>query len=209
MFKGILTGKQIELLGLLRAFNEHFYMAGGTALALQIGHRRSVDFDLFSEMPVDTLYITRKIRRAGYDIEATIESSTEELSIVVNQIKLTFLEYPFKIEHEVDFEGIISMPNVLTIAAMKAYTLGRRGKWKDYIDFYFIFKYHYNLIDVVRKARQIYRGEFNERLFREQLCYFDDIDYTEDVIYTGEAPGKEDVKEFLINKAVEIPMEEG
>jgi len=209
MFKGILTGKQIELLGLLRAFNEHFYMAGGTALALQIGHRRSVDFDLFSEMPVDTLYITRKIRRAGYDIEATIESSTEELSIVVNQIKLTFLEYPFKIEHEVDFEGIISMPNVLTIAAMKAYTLGRRGKWKDYIDFYFIFKYHYNLIDVVRKARQIYRGEFNERLFREQLCYFDDIDYTEDVIYTGEATGKEDVKEFLINKAVEIPMEEG
>lgn len=208
MYKDILTEKQIELLGLLRAFNDYFYMAGGTALALQIGHRRSVDFDLFSEKPINALHITKKIRRAGYDIEATIERSSEELSIVVNQVKLTFLEYPFKIEHDVDLDGIISMPDVLTIAAMKAYTLGRRGKWKDYVDFYFIFKYHYDLTDVVRKARQIYRGEFNERLFREQLCYFDDIDYTEDVIYTVEAPGKEEVKEFLIKKAVEIPPEE-
>ncbi|RMG75364.1 MAG: hypothetical protein D6710_00140 [Nitrospirae bacterium] len=209
MFKEILTREQTELLDLLKTFNKDFYMAGGTALALQIGHRRSVDFDLFTEAAIDTTGILRKIKKLGYTVEATIEDTPEELSIIVNNTKLTFLEYPFKIEHDVELDGIITMPHTLTIAAMKAYTLGRRGKWKDYIDFYFIFKYHFSLKDVVKRAKDIYGGEFNERLFREQLCYFEDIDFTEDVIFTGEHPSVEEVKEFLINKAVELPLEEG
>jgi len=47
MYREILTQKQIELLPLIKSFKKEFYLVGGTAIALYIGHRRSIDFDLF------------------------------------------------------------------------------------------------------------------------------------------------------------------
>ena len=47
MYKKILNKDQIELLPLIEQFKKEFYLVGGTAIALQIGHRRSIDFDLF------------------------------------------------------------------------------------------------------------------------------------------------------------------
>ncbi len=208
MHDEILTENQIKLLGLLPVFKDSYYLAGGTALALQIGHRRSIDFDLLTEYDIEPLKIREKIRRFNYSIETTIESTREEYTIVTGGVKITFLHYPFNIEHNIWFDNIITMPDILTISAMKAYTIGRRGKWKDYVDFYFVFKYHYKISDVVQKARQIFSGEFNERLFREQLCYYDDIDYSEEVEYLGQHPSVEEIKEFLINVATEINLED-
>jgi hypothetical protein len=74
------------------------------------------------------------------------------------------------------------MPSLLSLASMKAYALGKRAKWKDYVDLYFIFKKH-SFGEVVNKAIEIFGQEFNEKLFREELAYFDDIDYTEQIDY--------------------------
>ena len=75
--------------------------------------------------------------------------------------------------------------DVLSLAAMKAYTLGRRSKWKDYIDLFFIFK-QYSLKQVCDKAKQIFKEAFNEKLFREQLMFFNDIDFTEKIDFVTE-----------------------
>lgn len=90
------------------------------------------------------------------------------------------------------------MPNSLTIAAMKAFALGHRAKWKDYIDLYFVFQ-HLTLKEVVDKANSIYGiGEFNERLFREQLAYHQDLDYSELIEYMpGFAVDNKTIKQKL------------
>ena len=205
MFKNILTNTQVELLGLIKEFNKQFYLVGGTAIALQIGHRRSIDFDLFSDKPLDTLNIIRRIKREGYRIDATFEENPEELTMVINGVKITYLEYPFNIIPSVGLDDTIKMPDLKTLAAMKAYSLGRRSKWKDYVDLYFIFKSCLNLEEVSQKAREIFGGGFNERLFREQLCYFEDIDFSEGIEYVVDEVSIEVIKHFLINISLLMP----
>jgi len=205
MFKNILTNTQVELLGLIKEFNKQFYLVGGTAIALQIGHRRSIDFDLFSDKPLDTLNIIRRIKREGYRIDATFEENPEELTMVINGVKITYLEYPFNIIPSVGLDDTIKMPDLKTLAAMKAYSLGRRSKWKDYVDLYFIFKSYLNLEEVSQKAREIFGGGFNERLFREQLCYFEDIDFSEGIEYVVDEVSIEVIKNFLINISLLMP----
>ena len=66
---------------------------------------------------------------------------------------------------------------------MKAYTLGRKPKWKDYIDLYFILKNYYQVKDIAKKAKKIFGNEFNEKTFYAELAYFKDIDYSEKIIF--------------------------
>lgn len=63
MFYNILDQKRLALLPLFKSFKEGFYLAGGTALALQIGHRDSVDFDFFSEEDIDTKELFERLRK--------------------------------------------------------------------------------------------------------------------------------------------------
>lgn len=204
MYRKILSKEQIELLDLIKEFKERYYMAGGTAIALQIGHRRSLDFDLFTDKSLDTLRIGRIIKRMGYRVEATLEESREELTVIINGVKITFLEYPFRILHEVNFDNIITMPDILTLSAMKAYSLGRRSKWKDYVDLYFVLKDYFSVSEVAARAREIFGGEFNERLFRSQLCFFEDIDYSESVDFVDEAIDNTTIKDFLTGICTEV-----
>ena len=96
------------------------------------------------------------------------------------------------------------MPNLLTLAAMKAFALGQRAKWKDYVDLYFIFK-EYSFSEVAKKARGLFKGEFNEKRFREQLSYFDDIDYSEKVDWLeGFKVGDKVIKESLKEISLQI-----
>jgi hypothetical protein len=179
MHEEILAPLQIKLLPLVKMFSHEFSLIGGTAIALQLGHRRSIDFDLitFSELQGD--HIRSSIKK-NHAIESTIVDETNELTLVVDGVKMTFLHYSFHIKCDESFRDIIQMPNLLSLAAMKAFALGRRAKWKDYIDLYYIIQ-KYSFKEVVQKTHKIYRNEFNEKLFREQLAYFADIDYSESI----------------------------
>ena len=91
---------------------------------------------------------------------------TEQLNVNIGNVKFTFFEYPFKIDAPNKFENIIRLPELLDLAAMKAYALGRRSKWKDYVDMYFILKYFYSIDQISQKANKIYGQLFSEKLFR-------------------------------------------
>jgi len=182
MHKEILTKEQLELLPLVGLFKKNFGLAGGTAIAFYIGHRESTDFDLFSFEEFKNMEIRNKIDKK-IKTEKVLVNKKGEYTILIKGVKITFYNYPFEINFSENFDNIIKLPNLLTLAAMKAYALGQRAKWKDYVDLYFIMSGFYSVDEISKKARGIFGVEFNEKIFRSQLAYFKDINYSEKIIY--------------------------
>ncbi len=178
----ILTKEQKALLPLVKKFYKDFGLVGGTAIGLHIGHRESIDFDLFSFKEFKTLNIRRRIENFG-KIDQVIVDKPYEFTFLLNKVKMTFFHYPFEIDYEIDLDKTLRIPSLLTLAAMKAYALGRRAKWKDYVDLFFIIKDFHSLSEITQKAKNIFGNEFNEKIFRTQLSYFQDINYSEEVKY--------------------------
>jgi hypothetical protein len=122
MHKEIFNPNQVQLLPLVKQFKKEFYLAGGTAIALHIGHRRSIDFDLFKLSNIKSKSIIEKISTFNYNPVVT-RRVTEQLNVIVNEVKFTFYQYPFKINAIEILEDILRMPALLDLAAMKAYAL--------------------------------------------------------------------------------------
>lgn len=200
MHKEIFNKNQNQLLHLVKQFKREYFLVGGTAIALHIGHRRSIDFDLFKFNQIKPKSIITKIDEFNYPYLVTRRVS-EQLNLSIMEVKFTFFQYPFEINATEKFEDILRLPKLIDLAAMKAYALGRRSKWKDYVDLYFILKEHFTIEQISKKAIEIYGQLFSEKLFRAQLSYFKDIDYTEAVEYVGKDIPELEIKEFLINRA--------
>lgn len=183
----------------------NYYLAGGTAVALYVGHRRSVDFDLFKVNPLNHTKIISKISAFGKTYKVTRRVS-EQMNVNILDVKFTFFEYPFRIEAKNGFENYLRMPELIDLAAMKAYALGPRSKWKDYVDMYFILKYFYSIEQISKSANEIYDQLFSEKLFRVQLSYFKDIDHSEPIEYIAPPVSEDEIKEFLIDKATDFEI---
>jgi hypothetical protein len=197
MHKEILTPEQVRLLPLLQAVSKRFGLVGGTAVALHLGHRRSIDFDLFSYEPFDNTAVKRQVVKVA-EITNTFVKHPGEYTFLCGVVKVTFFHYPYAIPYAEHLERIIKIPDLLTLAAMKAFALGKRAKWKDYVDLYFIMRDAHSFADIVRTGIELFGNEFNEKLFRVQLSYFDDINYSERVEFL---PGHE-VSEKTVKKTL-------
>ena len=187
-----------ELLPYLENFND-YYLSGGTALALQIGHRVSIDFDFFSDNQIPkTLYV--QVKKVLQDNTTTrlVVNNSSELTIFANDIKITFLYYPFPLINPlVNLRGL-KLPTIQELAAIKAYTIGRRGEYKDYIDLYYLLNdKHTSLVEILELARKKYKNDFNDRLFLEQLIYLDDVNEYEVRLLKQDSITKEKLKNFF------------
>ena len=197
MHEEILNTAQCELLPLMKQFAREYYLVGGTAIALQIGHRRSIDFDMFKLSAINHKKTLDKITKAGFETLVTRRVS-EQMNLLVNGVKLTFFQYPFPVVPEERFNDVFRMPSLLSLAAMKAYALGRRSKWKDYVDLYFLLTRHFTINEIADKAQSIFGDLFSEKLFRAQLSFYNDVDYSEEVEYIIDTPPSNDeVKSVL------------
>ncbi|MDP2837755.1 MAG: nucleotidyl transferase AbiEii/AbiGii toxin family protein [Candidatus Moranbacteria bacterium] len=198
MHKEILSQEQVSLFPLLERFGKEFGLVGGTAVALHLGHRRSIDFDLFSKEEFANISLERNIRKV-LSIERMLVNRAGELTFMTSGVKVTFFCYPFRIEYADSFERRIPVPDLLTLAAMKAFAIGKRAKWKDYVDLYFILKDRHSFQEVSAAAKEIFGSVFNEKIFRTQLAYFDDINYDEAVEFMpGYETDDDTIKETLI-----------
>ncbi len=181
-------------------------MAGGTALALQTGHRISVDFDLFSDDDIPKELLERVEKTFSESTISPLVNNPEELSVLIGGLKLTFLKYPFPVIKEMaDLDGLKAL-SILELSATKAYTIGRRGSFKDYVDLYFILSENQaNLEQIIELSEQKYGNEFNSRLFLEQLIYLEDVEEAE-IIFLKEPVKKAQLKEFFIKETREIKL---
>jgi len=201
MHTEILNEEQLNLLPFVQTFKSKFYLVGGTAIALQIGHRESIDFDLFTEKNFSTTLIHKKIS-SNFKQFKLLHKSDDQVHYIINGVKITFFQYPYKIIPSVKFDKVILLPDLLTLSAMKAFALGRRAKWKDYVDLYFLLKNYFSLSEISEKAKYLFEDEFSIKLFRQQISYFEDIDYREDVVFKkGFEVSEEEVKDFLVEIA--------
>lgn len=203
MHPEILSQQQDDLLKYLMAFKRKYYLVGGTAIALHLGHRRSIDFDLYTSKAIEKNRLRKKLMLIPYK-QIPLFEDVDQLHIMVNGVKLTFFYYPFQIDCPVKVFSGFKMPDLLTLAAMKAFALGRRAKWKDYVDLYFIIKDHFSIVEISKKGKEIFGDQYAEKLFRQQLAYHKDIDYSEAVEYLVEVPSEHEIRELLVGKAIDI-----
>lgn len=179
IFLEILDHNRQEILKDLSTFRNEGYLAGGTALALQIGHRSSYDFDIFMDQRV-TRELKNKIRRKFGKVTYSWDSPEQiTFNILKRNVSLTFVLADFKPFFPLVPTPYIDLASVQDIAADKAYTIGRRATWRDYVDIFVILnKGFVNLSDIINFARKKCEGEFSEMQFLEQLAYFKDIKET-------------------------------
>lgn len=73
--------------------------------------------------------------------------------------------------------------------------------WKDYVNLFFLLKYHFDLHALEAKAVELFPEAFSSKLFRQQLAYFNDIDYTEKVDFISDNFTNDEINAFLLNQA--------
>jgi hypothetical protein len=125
-------------------------MVGGTAIALHIGHREFIDFDLFKEKDIRKKDVYSKLKNINYTVSFV---DYNQINMIANGVKIIFFLFPYTIPLNSKLENYIKMPDLLTLAAMKAFALGRRAKWKDYVDLYFVIKFHFTVQEIANKAK--------------------------------------------------------
>jgi len=175
MHQEVLKSKQKEIFKKIKYFSD-FYLVGGTALALQIGHRVSEDFDFFRNKELDKKFISKiyQVFR-DYNIKFSLRHS-EQMNFEVDSVKFNFVKYPYSLIFKLKKIRNIRLASVQEIALMKAFTLGRRATLKDYVDLYFILKEKIMSLDKILKGcEKKYKNEFNDRLFLEELTYLEDV----------------------------------
>lgn len=174
-----------------------FYLVGGTALALQIGHRLSVDFDLFSSQVLPANLLSRIKQVFPRSSVSVTYSAPEQLNVLIDTIKTTFFHYEYPVlDPFITYQGV-SIASIREIAAMKAFAVGKRLSFKDYVDWYFLLKEeHVNLEDVIAFCQKKFGNDFNDRLFLGQLVSLEDI-VTQKIDFFGNPVDRAAIQQFL------------
>ncbi|HSW09550.1 MAG TPA: nucleotidyl transferase AbiEii/AbiGii toxin family protein [Bacillota bacterium] len=180
-----------------------FYLAGGTGLALQLSHHRSLDLDFFTHNPSSTLAWSEMegaLREEFGLVQSNlVQHTVDQATWSIRGTKVSFIAYPFPLT-EACVEGRtisaelrgIRLASPREIALMKAYTLGRRALFRDYVDMYFVLRagmvsLEYILRVAPRKFTLAGECLFSGRLFLEQL------------VYTKDTPDREESLQMLID----------
>ncbi len=176
-------------------FIEKFYLAGGTALALQLGHRKSIDIDLFIQDFPDIEILKQQISKFTPKI---IQEAHGTLDVEIDGIKVSFLEYKYDLLDKFeDFLGV-KLASVIDIGCMKLSAISSRGSKKDYVDLY-------NVLQSIslQKLFEAFDKKFKNITYQKthilkSLVHFDDAEEDPDPDYI-ESIDWMDVKRSIAN----------
>ncbi len=151
-----------------------FYLSGGTALALQLGHRGSEDLDFFCERSFDPLLLQQRLERLGTLTDTEVGQDT--INTYLDGVKLQFLGYPYPLlEPMVVWEGI-KLSSLLDIACTKLITVSMRGSKKDFVDVYVLLQ-RLSLANMCAAVGRKYTGvDYSVPHLLKSLVYFDDAE---------------------------------
>jgi predicted nucleotidyltransferase component of viral defense system len=157
-----------------QAILDPFYLSGGTALALQLGHRESEDLDFFSADEFDPAKLQIQLEKLVKLSDVTQDQGT--LNCFAENVQLQFLHYPYQLLTEPASWNGIALSSVEDIACTKLLTISSRGSKKDFIDLYFILRTHSleQLFDLLPKKYP--QTNYNQIHILKSLVYFDDAE---------------------------------
>lgn len=162
----------------LSAFQKDGYLAGGTALALQLAHRISFDFDVFTYKPISE-NLRNRVGKIFSITTVHVNSEDQYTFTSENGIEITFVWFGASLLQSLIPTPSLSLASIPDIAANKAHALGLRATWRDYVDlFWLIHVEHISLEQIIAWATQKYSKQFDAAQFLEQLIYFDDLTVT-------------------------------
>jgi len=153
----------------------HLRLVGGTSLALQIGHRRSIDLDLFGNIDVNVLEINKVLNKTG---SVTQLKDSKNIHIyLVNGIKVDIVNYTYPwLQNLVEEDGL-RLARFEDIAAMKLSAITGRGSKKDFFDLYFLLN-GMRLDEMLNYYLEKYK-DGSLFLVLKSIIYFDDADTDE------------------------------
>ncbi|MEO0058464.1 MAG: hypothetical protein RLZZ312_111 [Bacteroidota bacterium] len=150
-----------------------FNLVGGTSLSLQMGHRNSIDIDLFGNSEINAQLFIEKLSEYG---EVKVAQSTKNILITkINDVKVDFVNYRYPLLTDCLLVENIRMVSKKDIAAMKLNAIAGRGSKKDFIDLYFLLN-EFSLTDIL----SFYNEKFIDGsvfMVQKSLTYFEDADY--------------------------------
>ena len=176
MFTNTLETKTRSVFKLLSkvAIIKNFYLAGGTALALQFGHRESIDLDFFCLSNFSNDDIKKKLKKVGQI--KVVSEDTGTLHVNINNVKVSFLYYPYKLVFKKQKFENINLADWQDISCMKLSAISNRGSKKDFIDLYYILQKIalQKLLDLFDKKYK--KVKYNQQHILKSLIFFDDAD---------------------------------
>ncbi|MHB8482303.1 MAG: nucleotidyl transferase AbiEii/AbiGii toxin family protein [Nitrospiria bacterium] len=182
-------------------------LAGGTGLALQLGHRISADLDFFTETTFSTEKVFQEIRRLGLN-PRVLEESEGSLTVTIDGTKVSIFRYlyPF-IEEMKDADGV-PVAGIIDIASMKIIAVNQRGAKRDFFDLYFILQD----IPFWKIAENMVKRFGNDRInpvhIGKSLVFFNDADTDPDPRLIGkDKPSWEKVKKLFIKNVQQMVLD--
>lgn len=151
---------------------EQTRLVGGTALALQLGHRKSIDLDFFGTVDCEAEYLRESI--AGIASLTILKESPHIHIYIVDGIKVDIVNYKYPWLDDVALEQGLRLASVSDIAAMKITAIIGRGTKKDFIDIAFLL-HHFSLEEILH----FYAAKYNDSsvfMAMKSLAYFDDAE---------------------------------
>jgi len=190
-------------------FMERFYLAGGTALALQFGHRRSLDLDFFSEIDRVRQATRTEIGDALLkwpDCRLEQEPHDGAIEFDISGIRVSFFSYEYPLLVHPDTVYRLKLAAPLDIGLMKLDALGTRAARKDFVDLFFV-AHHLSLDELLRQGahKYTYVRDFAVMSIRN-LTYFDNADRFPDVDMIQIIEWQE-IRGFFISEARRLARE--
>jgi predicted nucleotidyltransferase component of viral defense system len=173
-----------------------FGLAGGTSLALQIGHRKSIDLDIFSPEKIsvdETENLLAAHKSWKYEPIGKLQTM---LFCHINSIKCDFVNEPFALLNPFNEEQGVSFYSLADIAAMKMHTICGRGKKKDFFDVYVLIE----LFGWQQMLKWFELKYGNSQLFFlwKSISYFEDAEEDVDIIgFPPYTKNWDEVKEYI------------
>lgn len=180
-FPEVMPLKQQKMLRELApiAAERSFYLAGGTALAIQVGHRRSVDLDWFSTTALNPMDVAADLKNSGIPFAVgDIDEGT--LHGTARGVSLSFLEYRYpSLVPPVEWsEYRVALAGLKDLACMKLSAVSGRGRKKDFIDIFALGREHFTLSQMLDLYGRKYEvPDLAHTVYA--LTYFDDAEEEE------------------------------
>lgn len=162
-----------------KPYLQGFNLVGGTSLSLQIGHRISIDLDMFTTEPFDTNDLKSKLEDDFPAFQVILESQNT-LITNINDIKVDFIRFKYGFAYPILFEDQIRLVNEKDIASMKLDAITGRGKKKDFFDLFFLLK-RFSLSELLSLYQKKYQHSTIFHVIKS-ISYFDDADAEPDPI---------------------------